>query len=110
KDGARHEAEPVKTGLGGGSIAICHQRVAEFDADDFGGVTNGVSEIVVKGEIEVALARTHIDDAGFLGLDRLNQWRENLDHLVDLPELILRIIAHLAVLAGDAQSMQIRLV
>src|SRR5690606_6301330 len=66
-------------------------------------------EIVIERKIEIALARAHIDYARLLRLDRMNQGCKNLHHPVDLPVLILCVIAHSAVLARDPKRVQPRL-
>src|SRR5690606_28456519 len=101
------EVEATKIRGGGGGIAIRHQLVAHLNADDLSRSFGDIGEIIVEREVEVALPRAHVDDARPLGLDRLNQRRKNLDHLVDLPELVLCVIAHLPILAGDAEGMKI---
>ena len=105
-DGTGLKAQPVKARLLRRRIAIADQLLAHLNADDPGGAVRNIGEVVIERKIQVTLARAHVHDQRPLGLDGLDQRSKNLDHLVDLAELILRIIAHHAIFAGNTQGFE----
>ncbi len=75
---------------------------AEFDADDLGRATLRLKP-VGDGEIEIALAGAHIDDARIVR-QGLNQGRKDLHHPVDLAELVLRVLTDIALRVGEPEA------
>ena len=100
------KAQALKPGRLGRGIAIAHQLIAHLDPDNAHRLFGNSGEIIVKRKIKIALARAHIDDQRLLGLDRGDQRGKYLHHLVDLAELVLRVVADCAVLAGKPERLE----